>query len=458
MLIVREVEMASLNAYEVLEQLVTLKEDARSRSPGELSRVENVSEEFFQLRVPRNSEILDVAAGSGILSAKLQTGGYMNIDALDGDLPALRRLQALRLYRNHICRAVDGILSTGLREETYDVVITAGGFAADAINPLDVTEMLRILKPEGHLLWTMKTVKDEGTAAFSSFDANLNGLQRAGRCKVIKRKQFVDPDTNSVGVFYLVQRLVGSLPDYVNMEIPSELKKQISDILVDTSDPLNRVKFYDDWCDKYDEDLVIVGNYTGHIKCVEAFVKLGLNRNVTILDLAAGTGLLGTEVGKHGYENVDGLDASLGMLGQARKQATYRDYIVAMVDGLGSIPINDETYDVVMSSNGFAPGQIYPTAIPEILRVMRPGGYLLWTMREGYQQRSQKFALLDAEIKDLENTGSAELVVGPVIFENFVLEHPGKFYMLRKTPRHHMAYAQEDQPADLHSPNHPHME
>jgi hypothetical protein len=32
-------------------------------------------------------------------------------------------------------------MSTGLREETYDVVITAGGFASDAINPLDVTEV-----------------------------------------------------------------------------------------------------------------------------------------------------------------------------------------------------------------------------------------------------------------------------------------------------------------------------
>ena len=39
------------------------------------------------------------------------------------------------------------------------------------------------------------------------------------------------------------------------------------------------------------------------------------------------------------------------------------------MEGLGSIPINDCTYDVVMSSNGFAPGQIYPAAIPEILRV-----------------------------------------------------------------------------------------
>merc|ERR1711970_1438741 len=224
------------------------------------------------------------------------------------------------------------------------------------------------------------------------------------------------------------------------MEVASELKKQISDILVDTSDPLNSIKFYDDWCDKYDEDLVVVGNYTGHIKCVEAFVQRGLNRNVAILDLAAGTGLLGTEVGSHGYELVDGLDASLGMLGQARKAGIYRDYIVAMVDGLGSIPINDETYDVVMCSNGFAPGQIYPSAIPEILRVMRPGGYLLWTMRDGYQTKSQRFALLDAEITDLTSSGAAEMVFGPVVFDNFCLEDPGKFYMLRKAPRHHIAY------------------
>ena len=108
--------------------------------------------------------------------------------------------------------------------------------------------------------------------------------------------------------------------------------------------------------------------------------------------------MLSCQVGKHGYELVDGLDSSLGMLGQARKQNIYRDYILAMVEELGSIPINDETYDVVMSSNGFAPGQIYPSAIPEILRVLRPGGYLIWTMREGYHHKSQRFALLDAEI------------------------------------------------------------
>ena len=43
------------------------------------------------------------------------------------------------------------------------------------------------------------------------------------------------------------------------------------------------------------------------------------------------------------------------MLGQARQQRIYRDYIMAMVEGLGSIP-----YDMVMSSNGFAPARSIP--------------------------------------------------------------------------------------------------
>ena len=88
-----------------------------------------------------------------------------------------------RLYRNYICCYVDGDFSTGLRQDTYDLVIKAGGLAIEDINLLDLTELLRILRPGGHLLWTMKTVQDEKTP-FMSFDANLHGFQRAGRIKV----------------------------------------------------------------------------------------------------------------------------------------------------------------------------------------------------------------------------------------------------------------------------------
>ena len=67
--------MATLSAAEVLLQLEALKEDVRCRDPGQLAGVHFVSSEFFRLKVQRTSEILDFAAGSGILSAELQTGG-----------------------------------------------------------------------------------------------------------------------------------------------------------------------------------------------------------------------------------------------------------------------------------------------------------------------------------------------------------------------------------------------
>ena len=45
-----------------------------------------------------------------------------------------------------------------------------------------------------------------------------------------------------------------------------------------------RIRFYDEWSDKYEEDLVLVGNYSGHTKCVEAFLSLKLNRFVFKLE------------------------------------------------------------------------------------------------------------------------------------------------------------------------------
>ena len=43
---------------------------------------------------------------------------------------------------------------------------------------------------------------------------------------------------------------------------------------------------------------------------------------------------------------------------QARKLSIYKNYIHAAVDGLGTIPVTDEAYDVIVCSNGFAPGRL----------------------------------------------------------------------------------------------------
>merc|ERR1712115_565034 len=237
--------------------------------------------------------------------------------------------------------------------------------------------------------------------------------------------------------------------EFIDLKIP--VCGEIEATLIDGRDPTS---FYDAWSDKYEDDLVIVGNYTGYIKCAEAFLKLGLNHQVSILDLAAGTGLLGRELTSQGYTNIDGLDRSLGMLGQARKQQIYKNYIHASVEGLGTIPVNNDSYDVIVSSNGFAPGQIYPSAMPELLRVVRPGGYILIAMKDGYNTQSQRFAMMDTNIQALVRSKELELTIGPVIFKNFMLNNDGRFYMMRKPLSHHWAVGSPNSPhhSPLHSP------
>ena len=52
-------------------------------------------------------------------------------------------------------------------------------------------------------------------------------------------------------------------------------------------------------------------------------------------------------------------------------------------------------------AGGFAPGKILPSAFPELIRVLRPGGYILWTMRDGFDQSSPDFALFDVKVNAL---------------------------------------------------------
>jgi len=410
----KRITKMGLTYDEIQKLLITKKEEVVNQGNGELAKVEKLVDEFFQMKVPHGAEILDVASGSGILSCMLQNKGYYNIDALDEDIDVINELKQLDMYRNYVHRGVKGLRSTGLEAQVYDVVITAGGFAQDAINPLDISELLRILRTEGHLLWTMRAAEDEHSTEFGLLHANLRSLERAGRISIMKHEQFADSAGQHSGEFYLIKRLPGQLPYFAECGVSGELKNQITNILRDNTEPENRIRFYDEWSDKYEEDLVLVGNYSGHIKCAEAFMSLNLNRSVNILDLACGTGLLGGEITKNGYVNIDGLDASMQMLGQAKKKGIFKEYIYAALDGLGSLPLSDDLYDIVLCSNGFAPGQIYPEAVEEILRILKPGGYLIFTIRDGLEEASPRFATFDSHLKDLEKTEKCEVTLGPI--------------------------------------------
>ena len=75
------------------------------------------------------------------------------------------------------------------------------------------------------------------------------------------------------------------------------------------------MKYYDDWGqeNKYDKDM-LDWNYTGPKETAEVFMKYQKYTDVKIYDAGCGTGLVGVELQKYGYNNFFGADLSKKLL------------------------------------------------------------------------------------------------------------------------------------------------
>ncbi len=123
-----------------------------------------------------------------------------------------------------------------------------------------------------------------------------------------------------------------------------------------------------------------------------AFVAWPLSRRLkgrpapTVLDVATGTGRLPqfllAEPTFHG--RVVGLDASAGMLAQARaKLAPFGGRVALVRATAGELPFADAAFAAVtcLEALEFLPDDA--AALREMVRVLRPGGVLLTTRRQG---------------------------------------------------------------------------
>ena len=75
--------------------------------------------------------------------------------------------------------------------------------------------------------------------------------------------------------------------------------------------PEEILKYYQGWTkkDKYNQDMVHL-NYVAPKETVLVLKKYALDSNCKILDAGCGTGLVGVELKKFGYSNIDGVDFS----------------------------------------------------------------------------------------------------------------------------------------------------
>ena len=109
-----------------------------------------------------------------------------------------------------------------------------------------------------------------------------------------------------------------------------------------------------------------------------------------VLDAGAGSGLVGLELARLGFHTIDGIDISKVQLAHAESKRVYRRLLHARLGD--PLPIPTDSYDAMVSAGTFTFGHAPASSFDEIIRVVHPGGYLVFTLPaegdpEGYQRK-----------------------------------------------------------------------
>ena len=180
------------------------------------------------------------------------------------------------------------------------------------------------------------------------------------------------------------------------------MKKNVLDKLdiykLKTSEEL--LKYYQDWADnnKYNKDMVD-WNYTAPQEVVSILKKYAFNKNFRILDAGCGTGLVGIELKKYGYANVEGVDFSQSMLNLV-PQGIYKK--IEKIDLNKPLKFKDNMYDVLMCVGTFTYGHVKPKALDEFIRITKNRGLICFTINEGIYEEYG----FDKKIKELSDSKS----------------------------------------------------
>ena len=163
------------------------------------------------------------------------------------------------------------------------------------------------------------------------------------------------------------------------------------------------MKHYDMWGDKYDKDMV-EWNYTGPQETVNIFKKHTLSKDIKIFDAGCGTGLVGIELKKFGYTNIDGADLSKKLLDLIPKGFYNK---LEQIDLNKPLNKKSNIYDAVLCVGTFTFGHVKPPALDELIRVVKNKGLICFTVNEGIYEEYG----FDKKIKELSDKKAWDIKV-----------------------------------------------
>lgn len=135
---------------------------------------------------------------------------------------------------------------------------------------------------------------------------------------------------------------------------------------------------YDAWALEYERDLWAAG-YTIPGQVATLFARFVDPSDGPFLDAGCGTGMQLEPLMAAGYQGFTGLDLSAGMLEVAEAKGGY-DRLVQGTLG-ERLPFDDDTFAATLTCGTITQGHAPPESFRDLIRVTRPGGLIIFTLR-----------------------------------------------------------------------------
>lgn len=174
---------------------------------------------------------------------------------------------------------------------------------------------------------------------------------------------------------------------------------------------------YARWSSDYDRETIALGY------CLPFIIAGWVARHVPadagpLLDAGCGTGLSGPYLRALGYEAIEGLDFSEDMLELARRRNAYGMLKRATLGEM--LPWADGHFAAFLSTGVFTEGHAPASSLEELVRITRPGGHAIFTVRDSVLERDGFRAVFDR----LEKAGRWVAVEESRPFRAFAIGEP----------------------------------
>ncbi|MEM5470206.1 class I SAM-dependent methyltransferase [Hoeflea sp. AS60] len=151
----------------------------------------------------------------------------------------------------------------------------------------------------------------------------------------------------------------------------------------ETAEDVARV--YDAWAENYDSDMSLAG-YRHPAISLAILARYVPKGAAPLLDAGAGTGLIGEWLAITGYDQIEGLDISEGMLKVAERKGVYKALHQAAL-GI-TLPFSDNHFAAIISAGVFTSGHVGIEGLDDLIRICKPGGVIVLTIKDVLWQAS----------------------------------------------------------------------